>query len=169
MRCPFCAADDTRVIDSRLANGGASIRRRRECTGCSERFTTFETAELVYPHIVKQDGTREPFNEDKLRRGIRRALEKRPVDTEQSEAAVDRIKHRLHVSGEREVRSRELGEWVMDELRALDEVAYVRFASVYRRFQDINAFREEIDRLQNSSPELKKRQLSLLDAKEPKS
>jgi transcriptional repressor NrdR len=170
MRCPFCGAEDTRVVDSRLANGGASIRRRRECTVCSERFTTFETAELVYPHIVKHDGTREPFNEDKLRRGILRAFEKRPVDIEHIEAAIDRIKHRLHVSGEREVRSRELGEWVMDELRNLDEVAYVRFASVYRRFQDVNAFREEIERLQNSaSPELKRRQLSLLDTKSKES
>jgi transcriptional repressor NrdR len=166
MRCPFCDAADTRVIDSRLANDGASIRRRRECTACGERFTTFETAELVYPHIIKQHGNREPFNEDKLRRGILRALEKRPVDMERIEAMMDRIKHRLHVSGEREVRSRELGEWVMEELRQLDEVAYVRFASVYRRFQDVNAFREEIERLQASSDkELKKRQLSLLDDK----
>ncbi len=164
MRCPFCGEGDTRVIDSRLANEGASIRRRRECSACSERFTTFETAELVYPHIVKHDGTREPFNEDKLRHGMLRALEKRPVDIEHIESAIDRIKHRLHVSGEREIRSRTLGEWVMDELRDLDEVAYIRFASVYRRFQDVNAFREEIERLQNeASPELKKRQISLLE------
>lgn len=151
-------------MDSRLANDGASIRRRRECVSCSERFTTFEIAELVYPHIVKHDGTREPFNEDKLRHGMLRALEKRPVDIEKIESAIDRIKHRLHVSGEREIRARELGEWVMDELRDLDEVAYIRFASVYRRFQDINAFREEIERLQReTTPELKKRQISLLD------
>lgn len=167
MRCPFCNASDTKVIDSRLANEGASIRRRRECAECAERFTTFETAELVYPRIVKHDGTREPFNEDKMRRGVLRALEKRPVDIEHIESAIDRIKHRLHVSGEREIRSRELGEWVMEELRELDEIAYVRFASVYRRFQDVNAFREEIERLQQrGSSELKKRQLSLLSSKE---
>ncbi len=163
MRCPFCGAVDTRVIDSRLANEGASIRRRRECVSCTERFTTFESAELVFPHIVKHDGTREPFNEEKLRRGMLRALEKRPVDVEVIESAINHIKHRLHVSGEREIRARELGEWVMNELRDLDEVAYVRFASVYRRFQDVNAFREEIERLQSdTSPELKKRQYSLL-------
>jgi transcriptional repressor NrdR len=163
MRCPFCGAGDTRVIDSRLANEGVSIRRRRECANCTERFTTFESAELVFPHIIKHDGTREPFNEEKLRRGMLRALEKRPVDIEAIESAINHIKHHLHVSGEREIRSRELGEWVMHELRGLDEVAYVRFASVYRRFQDVNAFREEIERLQNdSSPEFKKRQFSLL-------
>ncbi|MDR2877867.1 MAG: transcriptional regulator NrdR [Chromatiales bacterium] len=164
MRCPFCGAGDTRVIDSRLANEGASIRRRRECVSCSERFTTFETAELVFPHIIKHDGTREPFNEDKMRRGMLRALEKRPVDIDVIESAVDRIKHRLHVSGEREIKSRELGEWVMTELRELDEIAYVRFASVYRRFEDVNAFREEIERLQSdATPEAHKRQLSLLE------
>ncbi len=164
MRCPFCGAGETRVIDSRLANEGASIRRRRECVTCSERFTTFESAELVYPHIVKHDGTREPFNEDKLRHGMLRALEKRPVVIEDIESAIDRVKHRLHVSSERKIRSRALGEWIMNELRDLDKVAYIRFASVYRRFQDTNAFREEIERLQNAaSPELKKRQLSLLD------
>lgn len=169
MKCPFCGAGDTRVIDSRLANEGGSIRRRRECVGCSERFTTFETAELVYPHIIKHDGTREPFNEDKMRRGMLRALEKRPVDINVIESSIDRIKHRLHVSGEREIRSRQLGEYVMDELRALDEIAYVRFASVYRRFQDVNAFREEIDRLRNpEAQELERRQLSLLDAKRGK-
>lgn len=167
MRCPFCNASDTKVIDSRLANEGASIRRRRECVQCAERFTTFETAELVYPRIVKHDGTREPFNEEKMRRGVLRALEKRPVNIEEIESAIDRIKHRLHVSGEREVRSRELGEWVMEELRELDEVAYVRFASVYRRFQDVNAFREEIERLQRQdTPELRKRQLSLLSSRD---
>lgn len=167
MRCPFCDAGDTKVIDSRLANEGASIRRRRECAQCGERFTTFETAELVYPRIVKHDGTREPFNEEKMRRGVLRALEKRPVNIEDIESAIGRIKHRLHVSGEREIRSREVGEWVMEELRDLDEIAYVRFASVYRRFQDVNAFREEIERLQQrGSPELKKKQLSLLSSKE---
>lgn len=163
MRCPFCGAPDTKVIDSRLANEGDSVRRRRECLTCAERFTTYETAQLVMPQVVKQDGTREPFNEEKLRGGLQRALEKRPVDAEQVEAAVNRIMHRLRASGERELPSRTVGEWVMDELRELDEVAYVRFASVYRSFQDVNAFREEIERLQQEpSQELRRNQLSLL-------
>lgn len=163
MRCPFCGASDTKVIDSRLANEGDSVRRRRECLTCAERFTTYETAQLVMPQVVKQDGTREPFNEEKLRGGLQRALEKRPVDAEQVEAAVNRIMHRLRASGERELPSRTVGEWVMDELRELDEVAYVRFASVYRSFQDVNAFREEIERLQQEpSQELRRNQLSLL-------
>lgn len=166
MKCPFCAAGDTRVVDSRLANEGASIRRRRECLECAERFTTFESAQLVYPHVIKHDGTREPFDEKKLRRGMLRALEKRPVDINAIEAALDRIKHRLHVSGERELGSRVIGEHVMGELRDLDEVAYVRFASVYRRFQDIQAFRTEIDRLTDPRPDgveadLARRQLVL--------
>jgi len=166
MRCPFCSTEDTKVIDSRLANEGDAVRRRRECQKCGERYTTFETAELVFPRIVKSNGTREPFNEDKLRGGVSRALEKRPVPVEDIESAINRIKTRLRSSGEREIKSRELGEWVMAELRELDEVAYVRFASVYQSFQDVNAFREEIERLQNeASPELKKRQLSLLPSK----
>ncbi len=148
MRCPFCAASDTKVIDSRLASEGSTIRRRRACQTCSERFTTFEVAELVYPRVVKSDGRREPFNEDKLRHGFQISLEKRPVDSEAIEAAIDRIKRRLHGLGEREVSARELGEWAMGELRRLDEVAYIRFASVYLHFQDINAFRDEIERLQ---------------------
>jgi len=165
MRCPFCGEPDTKVIDSRLANEGDSVRRRRECVTCGERFTTFETAELVMPRIVKRDGTRAPFDEDKLRSGIMRALEKRPVQMEAIEQAVNRIKHNLRATGDREVNSRQLGEWVMDELRELDEVAYVRFASVYRSFQDVNAFREEIERMQNEpSAEVKKNQLSLLDS-----
>ncbi|HHH35502.1 MAG TPA: transcriptional regulator NrdR [Gammaproteobacteria bacterium] len=162
MRCPFCGEDETKVIDSRLASEGNAVRRRRECLGCGERFTTFETPELVFPRIVKNDGSREPFNEDKLRRGMLRALEKRPVNIDDIEAALNRIKRRLHTCGEREVASRQLGEWVMDALRELDEVAYVRFASVYRSFQDVNAFREEIERLQQTSPELRRRQMSLL-------
>jgi len=166
MRCPFCSADDTKVIDSRLANEGDAVRRRRECQKCGERYTTFETAELVFPRIVKSNGTREPFNEEKLRGGISRSLEKRPVSVEDIESAINRIKTRLRASGEREINSRELGEWVMAELRELDEVAYVRFASVYQSFQDVNAFREEIERLQNeASPELKRRQMSLLPLK----
>jgi transcriptional repressor NrdR len=164
MRCPFCSEPDTKVIDSRLANEGDSVRRRRECLTCGERFTTFETAELVMPRIVKRDGTRVPFDEDKLRSGIMRALEKRPVQVEATEAAIHRIMHQLRATGDREVNARQLGEWVMDQLRDLDEVAYVRFASVYRSFQDVNAFREEIERLQSEpSAEVKKSQLSLLD------
>jgi transcriptional repressor NrdR len=163
MRCPFCNAADTRVIDSRLANDGDAVRRRRECLTCAERFTTFETAELVLPRIIKQDGAREVFEEAKLRVGMMRALEKRPVDTERLDAAVNRIRHRLSACGEREINSRELGNWVMQELRDLDEVAYVRFASVYRSFQDVNAFREEIERLEKEPPaQVKKQQLSLL-------
>lgn len=164
MRCPFCGEPDTKVIDSRLANEGDSVRRRRECLTCGERFTTFETAELVMPRIVKRDGTRVPFDEDKLRSGIMRALEKRPVQVEAIEAAIHRIMHQLRATGDREVSAGQLGEWVMDELRELDEVAYVRFASVYRSFQDVNAFREEIERLQaEPSAEVKRSQLSLLD------
>jgi transcriptional repressor NrdR len=164
MRCPFCSEPDTKVIDSRLANEGDSVRRRRECVTCGERFTTFETAELVMPRIVKRDGTRVPFDEHKLRSGIMRALEKRPVRVEAIEAAIHRIMHQLRATGDREVNARLLGEWVMEQLRTLDEVAYVRFASVYRSFQDVNAFREEIERLQSEpSAEVKKNQLSLLD------
>ncbi len=148
MRCPFCSAEDTKVIDSRLANEGDAVRRRRECLTCAERFTTFETAELIMPRLVKRDGSRVPFDEDKLRSGMLRALEKRPVPTERVDEAINHIKHRLTTTGDREVKSRVLGEWVMDELRQLDQVAYVRFASVYRSFQDVNAFREEIDRLE---------------------
>lgn len=163
MHCPFCGAQDTKVIDSRLANDGAMVRRRRECLTCNERFTTFETAELVMPRLVKNDGRREPFDEDKLHAGIQRALEKRPVGTEEIETAVSRIKKRLRATGDREVSSRKLGEWVMDELRILDQVAYVRFASVYRSFEDVSAFQDEIDMLKNvPSPELRKQQHSLL-------
>lgn len=154
MHCPFCNAVDTKVIDSRLVAEGNQVRRRRECITCSERFTTFETAELVMPRLVKQNGEREPFNEEKLRSGMLKALEKRPVSTEQVEEAISRINHKLRASGEREVPSKYLGEQVMEELRRLDEVAYVRFASVYRSFKDLNEFREEIDRIsQGNSPE----------------
>ncbi|WP_151705100.1 transcriptional regulator NrdR [Nitrincola alkalilacustris] len=147
MHCPFCGANETKVVDSRLVAEGQQIRRRRECISCHERFTTFEAAELLMPKVVKTDGTRQPFDEDKLRAGIQRALEKRPVSVEEFEACLTRIKHRLRASGERELPSRDVGEAVMQELRKLDQVAYVRFASVYRSFQDINEFRKEIDRL----------------------
>lgn len=163
MRCPFCLTEDTRVIDSRLADTGDSVRRRRECTSCRERFTTFERPELRLPQIIKSDGRREPFSEEKLRAGMRRALEKRAVDTSQVDAVVSRIQHRLRASGEREVPARRIGEWVMGELKDLDPVAYVRFASVYRSFQDVNAFSEEIQRLQSEpDPEQRRRQLKLI-------
>ena len=147
MHCPFCGAHDTKVTDSRLVAAGEQVRRRRECLACQERFTTFETAELVLPRLIKQDGTRQPFDEDKLRAGMQRALEKRPVSVERLEEAIALIKHRLRATGEREIRSRVVGELVMDELRKLDQVAYIRFASVYRQFQDLAEFRDEIERL----------------------
>ena len=164
MRCPFCETEDTKVIDSRLADEGYVVRRRRECLRCSERFTTFETAELVMPQIIKGDGRREPYNEDKLRNGVLRALEKRPVEREAVESLISHVKQRMRATGEREVKSILLGEWVMEELKNLDQVVYVRFASVYRSFEDVNAFREEIERLEKQpSPELKKLQLKLID------
>jgi len=148
MHCPFCNAIDTKVIDSRLVAEGNQVRRRRECITCAERFTTFETAELVMPRLVKQNGEREPFNEAKLRSGILKALEKRPVSIELVDEAISRINHALRASGEREVPSKLVGEKVMQELRKLDEVAYVRFASVYRSFKDLNEFREVIDSME---------------------
>ena len=151
MHCPFCSAIDTKVIDSRLVAEGDQVRRRRECFDCKERFTTYEIAELVMPRIVKQNGVREPFDEEKLRAGFQRALEKRPVAVEAVEAVIQRIKHALRATGEREVGSRVLGELVMSELRTLDEVAYVRFASVYRSFQDISEFKDAIDTLRHST------------------
>ncbi len=169
MRCPFCDAEETKVIDSRLANEGTVVRRRRECLTCSERFTTFESAELVMPKLVKNDGRREPFNEEKLRGGILRALEKRPVKSEDIESAVGRIIKRLRSTGDREVNSEKMGHWVMDELRDLDHVAYVRFASVYRSFEDVNAFREEIERLEKApTAEQRRNQMNLLDDDKPR-
>ena len=147
MHCPFCSAVDTKVIDSRLVSGGDQVRRRRECLTCAERFTTFESAELVMPRVIKSDGAREPFNEEKLRAGLDRALEKRPVSTEQRETMLNRIQHDLRETGERELPSRMVGEAVMTELKKVDQVAYVRFASVYRDFQDISEFSDEIARL----------------------
>ena len=147
MHCPFCSHVETKVTDSRLAADGSQIRRRRECLKCGERFTTFESAELLMPRIIKSDGSREPFEENKLKQGMIKALEKRPISSEAIDEAVSRIGHKLRVLGEREVPARTIGELVMDELRHLDEVAYVRFASVYRSFQDVEAFRETIDGL----------------------
>jgi transcriptional repressor NrdR len=163
MHCPFCSHEETKVIDSRLAGDGRQIRRRRQCLDCNERFTTFESAELVMPRIIKNDNTRQPFDETKLRGSMVRALEKRPVPSDELEQAIGRLIHRLRTMGEREVQSRLVGDLVMEELRALDEVAYVRFASVYRRFQDITEFEEEIKRLQRISETAASReQMSLL-------
>lgn len=147
MHCPFCGADDTKVIDSRLVTEGDAVRRRRECQACGERYTTFETAELVMPRLIKRDGAREPFDDEKLKLSLTKALEKRPVSVDQIETALNHIKHRVRSTGERELPSLQVGEEVMAELRDLDPVAYVRFASVYRDFQDVSEFAEEVQRL----------------------
>ncbi|MCJ8299748.1 MAG: transcriptional regulator NrdR [Pseudomonadales bacterium] len=147
MHCPYCTAVDTKVVDSRLVAEGQQVRRRRECTSCHERYTTYETAELLMPRLLKSDGSTQPFDEQKLRAGIQRALEKRPVGVEEIEALVNRIKQQIRSSGDREVPARLLGEGVMSELRKLDQVAFVRFASVYRSFEDISEFKAEIDKL----------------------
>lgn len=147
MYCPFCNANDTKVIDSRLIREGNQTRRRRECPDCKERFTTYETAEFSLPRVIKRDGRRVPFSEDKLRAGILRALEKRPVSVEQVETALARILKKAMTCSEREVPSPQIGEWVMEELHELDQVAYIRFASVYRCFQNIDEFQREISRL----------------------
>jgi transcriptional repressor NrdR len=163
MYCPFCSHEETKVIDSRLAADGRQIRRRRQCLDCNERFTTFETAELVMPRLIKTDRSRQPFDENKLRNSMIRALEKRPVAADEFEQAIGRLVHRLRTMGEREVPSRLVGELVMEELRSLDEVAYVRFASVYRSFQDVTEFQDEIKRLQEISGSAANReQMSLL-------
>ncbi len=164
MRCPFCGALDTKVVDSRLHGDGDQVRRRRECTICNERFTTFESAELNLPRVVKSDGRRVNFDGRKLRAGIDRALEKRPVATEDVDAAINHITRKLMAGGEGEISSFYIGELVMIELKALDQVAFVRFASVYRQFEDVNAFSEEIERLRREpSPEIRKKQMDLLD------
>lgn len=147
MHCPFCSATETKVIDSRLVADGLQVRRRRECLVCNERFTTYESAELLLPRVIKSDGSRVPFDEDKLRSGMLRAVEKRPISIEQLETAINQIKHSLRATGEREVPSVMIGEAVMQQLRSLDHVAFVRFASVYRDFQDLEEFRAEIDKL----------------------
>jgi transcriptional repressor NrdR len=163
MRCPYCGAQDTKVIDSRLSGEGDQVRRRRECTVCKERFTTYEKVELNLPRVVKSDGTRVPFDGAKLRSGMMRALEKRAVSTEQVESAVARITRKLMAGGESEISSRQVGELVMEQLQGLDQVAYVRFASVYRQFEDVDAFREEVERLQQQlTPEERRQQLDLL-------
>jgi len=147
MFCPFCNATDTKVIDSRLVEESNQVRRRRECVNCSERFTTYENVELTLPRIIKRDGVRSEFSEEKVRYGLMKAIEKRSVSTKKIEEIIAKIKRQLRASGEREVSSTKIGEWIMEELHQVDHVAYVRFASVYRDFQDVAAFREEIDKL----------------------
>tara|TARA_S200000501_G_scaffold301930_1_gene289295 strand:+ start:97 stop:570 length:474 start_codon:yes stop_codon:yes gene_type:complete len=156
LHCPFCSDIETKVIDSRLISDGGQVRRRRECQSCGERFTTFEVPELLLPRVIKNDGNRQPFDEDKLRNGLQRALEKRPVSLEQIELTLNKIKYQLRAMGEREVQTRAVGELVMEALRDLDEVAYVRFASVYRSFQDVNEFRREIEKMGKKSGKSKK-------------
>ena len=150
MYCPFCGHQETKVVDSRLAGDGYQTRRRRECTECSGRFTTFESAELVLPKLIKRDESREPFNESKLRSGILVATEKRPISIETIEELISRIIRKVQKLGEREIQSRTLGEIVMLELREIDEIAFVRYASVYRRFQDIEEFEKEIESLRDT-------------------
>ncbi|SMN11388.1 Ribonucleotide reductase transcriptional regulator NrdR [uncultured Candidatus Thioglobus sp.] len=151
MRCPFCQSDETKVLDTRLIDNGSQVRRRRECTACNERYSTCETVDLNLPRLIKRDNARESFSEEKLRSGLLKALEKRPVETNQIEASIQAIMHKLRTQSEHEVSADKLGEWVMDELKLLDEVAYIRFASVYRQFQDVEAFRAEIDKLVGKS------------------
>lgn len=147
MHCPFCNAQDTKVIDTRLAAEGAQVRRRRQCLECHERFTTFEIMETVMPRIVKSNGRIEPYDSQKLRRSIQLPLQKRPIPTDRIEAMISRIEKTLRQSGEREITSKFLGEIVMNELQQMDAVAYVRFASVYRDFQDIQAFQQALSSL----------------------
>jgi len=153
MHCPFCNTDDTKVIDSRLVADGGQVRRRRECVECGERFTTYELAELVMPRVIKSDGSRQPFDEEKLRAGLQRALEKRPVSIDEVEISLSQIKHFLQVTGEREISSRVIGEEVMKKLNKLDKDSYIRFASVYRSFKDLSEFQDELNRLKKSKSE----------------
>jgi transcriptional repressor NrdR len=144
MKCPFCGSTDTQVVDSRVTEPGDSIRRRRRCAGCQKRFTTYETVELRLPQVVKTNGIRSDFDVAKLRNGFARALHKRPVPTEFVDQAVDRVVAQVLSLGEREIASRQIGEMVMQELYKLDKVAYIRFASVYRSFQDVSDFRDAL-------------------------
>lgn len=165
MYCPFCQHSDTRVIDSRVSEDGATIRRRRECEACGERFSTVETIELKLPAIIKGDGRRETFDGRKVRNSMERALHKRPVSEEQLDTAVRAVVHQARMSGERELASRRLGDFVMVEMRKLDHVGYVRFASVYRRFEDVADFREEIEMLERDLP-IGSEQMPLLEAEQ---
>lgn len=147
MHCPYCNAEDTKVTDSRLSTNGDEVRRRRHCPECQERFTTYERYELVMPRVVKHDGSRENFDENKLRKGLLHALQKRPVSTEAIDQTLSNIIHAIHARGEKEISSTSIGEMVMAALKELDHIAYVRFASVYRRFTDLDAFKKEIEKL----------------------
>lgn len=169
MHCPFCHKPDTRVADSRLIDDGAQVRRRRQCEGCGERFTTFESVEFKLPMIIKADGRREAFAVEKLRDSLEHCLHKRPAGAASIDAAVAAIVKRLRGFGDREVPSRRVGDWVMAELRRIDQVAYVRFASVYRKFEDVQAFREEVEQLERDLPALSEKQMSLLDESAPPS
>ena len=163
MWCPFCNHTDTRVVDSRLATDGFQVRRRRECAACGARFNTFETPALKAPNVIKSDGSREAFDEEKLRGGMLKALEKRPVETQEVERAIRKLLREIRTLEEPEISSKRIGDWVASELSRLDQVAYVRFASVYRRFEDVQAFREEIERLERENPGvIDRRQISLL-------
>ena len=167
MHCPFCQKPDTRVVDSRLTDDGAQVRRRRQCEACGERFTTFESVEFKLPMIVKTDGRREAFDAGKLRASLEQCLHKRPAGAASIDAAIAAIIKRLRAWGDREVPSRRVGDWVMSELRRIDQVGYVRFASVYRKFEDVQAFREEVEQLERDLPALSEKQLSLLDDPPP--
>ena len=147
MKCPICSHPESKVLDSRPSNEGSSIRRRRECLACQKRFTTFETIEIMSFMVVKKDKTRELFDRSKVKKGIVRACEKRPVTMDQIESAVSEIEQQLLSTMRSEILSTEVGELVMDKLKELDEVAYVRFASVYRQFKDITTFRDELNKL----------------------
>jgi transcriptional repressor NrdR len=168
MWCPFCNHKSTRVVDSRLTRDGMQIRRRRQCEHCGARFNTYEAPEIKAPRIIKADGTREAFSEDKLRVGMLRALEKRPVETREVERAIRALLRQISTFEDSEIPSSLVGEWVMRELSKLDQVAYVRFASVYKRFEDVQAFRDVIERLEQKAPgDQDKRQISLLDPQTP--
>ena len=170
MWCPLCNHDDTRVVDSRLTRDGMQIRRRRQCSNCNNRFNTFESPELKAPRIIKSGGIREAFSESKLRTGMLKALEKRPVETRDMERSIRSLVREISSVEDAEIPSSLIGEWVMRELSQLDQVAYVRFASVYKRFEDVQAFRDLIERLEQENPgELDQRQISLLDLSRGKS
>lgn len=166
MWCPLCNHSDTKVVDSRVSSEGYQVRRRRECERCGARFSTFESPALKAPNVIKSDGTREPFNEEKLRAGMLKALEKRPVETAEVERSMRKLLSHIRTLEDAEISSLQIGEWIMGELRALDQVAYVRFASVYRRFEDVQAFREEVEKLEREMVQSNdQRQISLLDRK----
>ena len=169
MRCPFCGSHDTKVIDSRPASDGHEIRRRRECLACFARYSTYETASLALPVIIKSNDVRESFDIEKLRSGMQRAVEKRAVSVEKFESAISEITHKAITSGEREIPSKYIGDWALEELGKLDQVAYMRFASVYMSFEDINSFRDLADKLERTlTPEMLESQIPLISEKEDK-